>query len=90
MNAIHNLAELRSVAFNVLVRELGYANAVRFMLQYERGDGDYSRDRTKLLPALSVDDWITDGTRHVANAKKSVVAKSGIARKRGASKRRSA
>jgi len=61
MTAIHNLAELREVAFQVLVRELGYANAVRFMLQYERGRGDYSRERARLLPDLSVEDWLRDG-----------------------------
>lgn len=50
MNVIANPAELRRRGLEVLVRELGYVNAMRFMLQYETGQGDYSRDRSQFLP----------------------------------------
>lgn len=46
--------ELRGKALAILVRELGYADAVRFMLLHERGKGDYTRDRRMSLPELTV------------------------------------
>ena len=48
------LYEIRTVGFEVLLRELGPAGALRFMQQYESGHGDYTRDRKKLLPEKSV------------------------------------
>jgi hypothetical protein len=34
--------ELRDRGFQALVRELGYADAIRFLLQYESGNGNYT------------------------------------------------
>jgi len=45
--------EIRTIGFEALVRELGPAGAIRFMQQYESGQGDYTRDRKKLLPKKS-------------------------------------
>jgi hypothetical protein len=44
--------ELRRRGFEALVHALGWVNAVRFLRQYEVGQGDYSRERDALLP-----DW---------------------------------
>lgn len=49
-----SLYEIRTVGFEALLRELGPAGAVRFIQQYETGQGDYTRDRKKLLPKKSV------------------------------------
>ncbi len=46
--------EIRTVGFEALLRELGPAGAIRFIQQYETGQGDYTRDRKKLLPQKSV------------------------------------
>ena len=46
--------DLRGRALEVLVRELGYADAVRFMMLHERGKGDYTRDLAKLMPDKAV------------------------------------
>ncbi len=51
MSAITNPAELRRRGVEVLVRGLGYANAMRFLLQYESGQGDYTHDRQQILPS---------------------------------------
>lgn len=48
------LYEIRTVGFEVLLRELGPAGAIRFLQQYESGQGDYTRNRKKLLPKKSV------------------------------------
>ena len=44
--------ELRRRGFEALVHELGWVNAVRFLRQYETGQGDYTRERDQFLP-----DW---------------------------------
>ena len=49
-----SLYEIRTIGFEALIRELGPAGAIRFMQQYETGQGDYNRDRKKLLPKKSV------------------------------------
>jgi len=46
--------EIRTIGFEALLRELGPAGAIRFIQQYETGQGDYTRDRKKLLPKKSV------------------------------------
>jgi hypothetical protein len=46
--------EIRTVGFEALLRELGPAGAIRFIQQYETGQGDYTRDRKKLLQKKSV------------------------------------
>ena len=47
---IHDPVELRERGFAVLVEALGWVNAVRFIQQYEKGQGDYTRERDQLLP----------------------------------------
>lgn len=56
MNVITNPAELRRKGLEVLVRELGYVNAMRYMLQSETGYGDYACDRDAALPDGSVEE----------------------------------
>jgi len=42
--------ELRARGFEVLVRSLGWVNAVRFLQQYETSKLDYTAERENLLP----------------------------------------
>jgi hypothetical protein len=53
-----NPAELRRRGIEVLVRELGYANAMRFMLQFDSGRGDYTKERDQILPVLTDDEFL--------------------------------
>ncbi|NCP88231.1 MAG: hypothetical protein CO094_13575 [Anaerolineae bacterium CG_4_9_14_3_um_filter_57_17] len=46
--------EIRTIGFEALLRELGPAGAIRFIQQYETGQGDYTRDRKKRLPKKSI------------------------------------
>jgi hypothetical protein len=48
------LYEIRTIVFEALNRELGPGGAIRFIQQYEAGQGDYTRDRKKILPKKSV------------------------------------
>ena len=49
---ITNQSELRNRGFRALVEALGWANAVRFLRQYNPGSGNYTEERRTLLP-----DW---------------------------------
>ena len=48
-----SLYEIRTIGFEALIRELG-PGLIRFIQQYEAGQGDYTRDRKKILPKKSV------------------------------------
>ena len=49
--------------FQVLCDHLGMAGALRFMLQYEMGAGDYTLERQELLEKFSVEDLIERARR---------------------------
>lgn len=56
MSAITNPADLRRRGIQALVRELGYADAMRFLHQFGSGQGDYTKDRDALpLPTTDAD-----------------------------------
>ena len=48
--------QIRSAGLAALSRELGMVGMIRFMQQFEMGQGDYSKDRHKWLDQYSVDD----------------------------------
>lgn len=60
---ITNPAELRRRGFQALTEALGWANAVRFLRQYDPGSGNYTDERQEFLP-----DW--DGATLAAEAQK--------------------
>jgi hypothetical protein len=49
------LPELRRRGFEVLVRELGAANALRFLHLYAPGQGDYTQERDRWLGELTIE-----------------------------------
>jgi hypothetical protein len=50
-----SLPELRRRGFEVLLRELGAAEALRFLHLYGAGRGDYTQDRDQWLSGLSLE-----------------------------------
>lgn len=60
---INDPVELRRRGFEALVDAMGWVNAVRFLRQYEKGQGNYTRERDQILP-----DW--DATTLVENARR--------------------
>lgn len=48
--------QIRVAGLAALSRELGLVGMIRFMQQFERGYGDYSRDRHEWLDKYTVDD----------------------------------
>ncbi len=63
MNTIPNPVELRRRTLEILVRELGYADAMRFLLQYGTGQGDYTRARHGFLPEWSVSAMVDEADK---------------------------
>jgi len=63
MRTIANPAELRRRGLEILVRELGYLDAMRFLHQYETGQGDYTRERQELLPAWTAEEVVREADK---------------------------
>jgi len=49
------LAEIKTKGWEALVKELGYAGATKFILLYEPGEGDYTKNRKKLFEDLTIE-----------------------------------
>jgi hypothetical protein len=52
--------QIRLRGLEVLYRELGPAGLIRFLQQFESGEGDYSVERHKWLGAYSLEDLLND------------------------------
>ena len=65
MTTLSNPVELRRRGLEVLIRELGFVDAMRFMLQFETGQGDYTRDREQMLPKWTMDEMLREAERLV-------------------------
>ena len=53
-----NLLQIRQMGIEVLVRELGPVDMIRFLQQFEVGVGDYSKERHKWLDNITIDDIV--------------------------------
>lgn len=60
MSTVPNPLQLRHRAIQVLIRELGYVDAMRFLKQGYIGAGDYTAERYQFLPDWSVDELIRE------------------------------
>lgn len=49
-----SLYQSRLEGWKALTERLGAAGAMRFMMQYDRGHGDYSRQRHEMFPTLTL------------------------------------
>ncbi|MCX5866562.1 MAG: hypothetical protein NT009_03635 [Proteobacteria bacterium] len=48
--------EIRQEGWKVLTQRLGLSGAMRFLLQYEQGYNDYSKEREELFQDLKIND----------------------------------
>ena len=53
-------AEIRKVGWEALVSQLGVAKSLRFLLEYERGQGNYTELRKELFAGQTVDQILED------------------------------
>jgi hypothetical protein len=49
------LPEIKKKGWTALVKELGYAGATKFILIYEAGEGNYTRERKELFKNETID-----------------------------------
>jgi tagatose-1,6-bisphosphate aldolase len=47
--------EIKQKGWSALIKELGYAGAIKFMLLYEPGKGDYTQDRKHILSEITIE-----------------------------------
>jgi len=52
---IRPLSEINQQATSILAREMGIADALRFLNQFSNGSGDYTKEREKWLGNLSLE-----------------------------------
>jgi len=54
------LAETKAKGCNALIKELGHAGATKFILLYEPGEGDYTRERRELFKGITIEEIMKD------------------------------
>lgn len=74
--------QIRWAGIEVLTRELGIAGMLRFMQQYEPGQGDYIEERRALLGSPTVDE-LFDEMKAVCNKQRASAARPQSKRRRG-------
>jgi hypothetical protein len=57
---IRPLAEVSRQAREILVREMGVVDTLRFLSQFRTGGGDYTKERGQWLDDLSLDEIVTE------------------------------
>ncbi|MEX2219480.1 MAG: hypothetical protein WD749_12070 [Phycisphaerales bacterium] len=58
-----NPAKLRRRGIELLVRELGHADAMRFLQQLGAGRRDYTAERGQLAPAMTDEETLAEADR---------------------------
>ncbi len=54
-----SLAEVKVKGWAALVKDLGYAGATKFMLLYETGSGDYTKERREFLKDVHMEEIVS-------------------------------
>lgn len=54
------LAEIKTKGWLALVKELGYAGATKFILLYETGEGDYTKERKELFKDITIEEIVME------------------------------
>lgn len=55
-----NLNDLRKAGIEVLKRELGVTDMIRFLQIFEKGEGDYTKERKEWLKELSIEEIVKE------------------------------
>ncbi|MCB2263897.1 MAG: hypothetical protein LGR52_13335 [Candidatus Thiosymbion ectosymbiont of Robbea hypermnestra] len=57
---VQPISEVTQHATNVLIREIGVVDTIRFLSQFRAGTGSYTEEREQLFKGMSVKDIIAD------------------------------
>jgi hypothetical protein len=56
--AVRSISEINRQATHILFKEMGVVETIRFLNQFSVGQGDYTKDRSKWLDKITMDDAI--------------------------------
>ncbi len=56
--AARSISEINRQATHILFKEMGVVETIRFLNQFSVGRGDYTKDRSKWLDKITMDDAI--------------------------------
>lgn len=57
------LVQINQDAMQILYKELGLVNTLRFLRQFSNGYGDFVKEREELFKGMSIDDIVADARR---------------------------
>ena len=57
------IEEVQEAGFRALIDALGPADTIRFMRCFDKGQGDYTKERHALLKGLTVEDFIREAKK---------------------------
>jgi hypothetical protein len=57
---IRPLAQINQQAQEILIREMGIVDALRFLSQFRTGSGDYTKERGQWLDELSLEEIVSE------------------------------
>ena len=57
---LKTMSEVRETGWKALVDRLGIAGATLFILEYEKGDGDYTEERKKIFSKKRLDEIVKE------------------------------
>lgn len=57
---IRPLAEVNAQGTEILIREMGVVDALRFLNQFRPGSGDYTKERGRWLDKLSLEQIVSE------------------------------
>lgn len=57
---IETLDEITNEAIDLLCREMGVSKTIRFLNQFYKGSGDYTKDRHQIFAGMSVADIVAE------------------------------
>ena len=57
---IETLDEITNEAIKLLCREMGVSKTIRFLNQFHKGSGDYTKDREQIFAGMSVADIVAE------------------------------
>ena len=60
--------DLRREGWSALTERLGVAGAIRFLMQYDPGHGDYTIERHALLADLGIEEALAEAERRATEA----------------------
>ena len=64
-----SLYEIRMEGWKALTERLGPAGAMRFMMQYDPGYGDYSKERHEIFASVTMEELLESMDRSKAEPK---------------------